>query len=63
MSWNKKKTFTVILSNVSDEDDSTAHIKEVLNNEIWVVKEWFELFCNLSVLSVDPAASSDCYKC
>ena len=31
-------------------------------NEMCVVEEWVELFCNLYVLSVDLATSSDCYK-
>ena len=30
---------------------------------MWLVEEWVELLCNLSVLSADLATSSDCYKC
>ena len=40
-----------------------AHINELLYIEIWVVQEWVELFCNLHVLSVDLATSSDSYEC
>ena len=40
-----------------------THINELLYNEIWVVEEWVELFCNWQVLSVDLATSSGSYKC
>ena len=47
-----------------NKDVSTyKHINDILYNEIWVVEEWVELFCNLWVLSVDLATSSDSYKC
>ena len=37
-----------------------AHISEVLYDEMWGIKEWVELFCNLLVLSVDAETSPDC---
>ena len=37
-----------------------AHISEVLYDEMWGVKEWVELFCNLLGLSVDAETFPDC---
>ena len=40
-----------------------AHINDVLYNGMCVVKERVKLYFNLHILSLDPATSSDCYKC